>query len=443
MGCRVTQGDAAGLIVSRVGCGSAGGWRLMLRRTIYRECDSLPGVREGQPVAPRPERRPTMLRSPFDDSGLLHLLPARPLTGETGILDLSEIADFGADPGNLRMLVLVPEGLPEGAPLAVVLHGCGQTAAGYAAGAGWMELARRHGFALLLPEQRRANNPGLCFDWFQPGDTARGAGEVASIRSMVEYALATWRLDRHRVFVTGLSAGGAMSSALLATYPDLFAGGAIIAGLPYGGAATVPEAFDMMREGRARPAREWGDKVRAASAHRGPWPRVSVWQGGADRTVHPVNAAAIVGQWLDVHGLAATPSAEDNVDGAIAPGLARPSRPGLRRGLHDCRNGSRDTDRAACARPRAALRQRGPVPAGCRHFVQLPDCRVPGACCAPAAPPAWSGRPSGPPHAWSRRSSGPPIPARSSARHCAPRVWCAARRSARHRRRQTSVADTA
>ena len=97
-------------------------------------------------------------------------------------------------------------------------------------------------------------------------------------------------IDRRRVFVTGLSAGGAMTSVMLATYPDAFAAGAIIAGLPYGTATNVNEAFGSMGQVRARSAREWGDLVRAASPHKGPWPRVSVWHGGADPVVKSENA---------------------------------------------------------------------------------------------------------------------------------------------------------
>jgi poly(3-hydroxybutyrate) depolymerase len=122
-------------------------------------------------------------------------------------------------------------------------------------------------------------------------------------------------IDRGRVFVTGLSAGGAMTAVMLATYPEVFAGGAIIAGLPYGAATSVQDAFESMFQGRTRPAREWGDLVRAASSHRGPWPKLSVWHGGADTTVKSVNADEIIKQWADVHGLSAKPTSRDTVDG--------------------------------------------------------------------------------------------------------------------------------
>jgi feruloyl esterase len=229
---------------------------------------------------------------------------------------LTETADFGPNPGHLRMLSSVPEDLPADAPLVVVLHGCTQTAAEYDAGSGWSTLAERFGFAVLLPEQKRANNANGCFNWFQPEDVTRGSGEVASIAAMVAAMIETHGLDRRRVYVTGLSAGGAMTAALLATYPDVFAGGAVIAGLPFGSASSVPEAFGVMGQGRIRSAQELGDRVRAASAHRGVWPAVSIWQGTSDTTVNPVNAQELRKQWADVHGVGAAPSRESLVDGA-------------------------------------------------------------------------------------------------------------------------------
>ena len=226
---------------------------------------------------------------------------------------LTEVTGFGSNPGALRMFEYVPTD-PEPA-LVVVLHGCTQTAASYDFGAGWSTLADRHGFVLLLPEQQPANNPKNCFNWFLAGDIERGRGEGMSIRQMVEKMIVDHGIDRRRVFVTGLSAGGAMTSVMLATYPDVFAAGAIIAGLPYGTATNVKEAFESMGQVRARSAREWGDLVRAASPHKGPWPRVSVWHGGADQVVKSKNAAEIIKQWTDVHGLDLAPTSTERVDG--------------------------------------------------------------------------------------------------------------------------------
>jgi len=228
---------------------------------------------------------------------------------------LGTLPDFGSNPGALLARTFVPRELPAGAPLVVVLHGCTQTASGYDLGSGWSTLAERDGFALLLPEQQRANNANLCFNWFEPGDTRRGKGEALSISQMIETMIARHGLDRSRVFITGLSAGGAMAGVMLATYPELFAGGAIIAGLPYGVAATIPEAFDRMRAHGLPGEQRLQNLVSSASQHEGPWPTLSIWQGSADRTVAPANAAALIAQWRGVHGLPAEPSMSESVEG--------------------------------------------------------------------------------------------------------------------------------
>ena len=119
-------------------------------------------------------------------------------------------------------------------------------------------MADRFGFALLLPEQRRANNPNGCFTWFSAEDTSRECGEALSIRQMIERMVIDHGIDRSRIYVTGLSAGGAMTSVMLATYPEVFAGGAIVAGLPYGSAANVQEAFDTHVPGPGPPRRRVG-----------------------------------------------------------------------------------------------------------------------------------------------------------------------------------------
>ncbi|WP_375383024.1 alpha/beta hydrolase family esterase [uncultured Sphingomonas sp.] len=229
---------------------------------------------------------------------------------------LEPLAAAGSNPGNLKAWRYGPE-TTSPMPLVVVLHGCTQSAAGYDLGSGWSALAERHRFAVLFPEQQRANNPNLCFNWFSPDDTRRGSGEALSIREMVAAMVERHGIDPARVFVTGLSAGGAMASSLLASYPDVFAGGAIIAGLPAGAASTMPQAFERMRGHGHLDAARSGAHVRQASDHHGPWPVVSVWHGGADATVAPSNAEAILEQWRAVNDLATAPNREETVDGAV------------------------------------------------------------------------------------------------------------------------------
>jgi feruloyl esterase len=228
---------------------------------------------------------------------------------------LRNVPDFGTNPGNLRMLTYVPPKPSKAPALVVALHGCTQTAAVYDHGSAWSRLADTYGFAVLFPEQQRANNPNNCFNWFLPFDTQRNHGEVASVRQMIERMIRDHGIDRRRVFIVGLSAGGAMTSAMLATYPDVFAGGAIIAGLPYGSARNVQEAFESMAKGGDRSAQEWGDLVRNASSHRGLWPKISLWHGTSDAIVDPRNLEDALKQWIDVHGLSVRPRIEHEIEG--------------------------------------------------------------------------------------------------------------------------------
>jgi poly(hydroxyalkanoate) depolymerase family esterase len=228
---------------------------------------------------------------------------------------LARLDGFGSNPGQLHAWTFVPDRESGRAlPLVVVLHGCTQTAAGYDRGSGWAELAAAFGFSVLFPEQQRSNNANLCFNWFEPQDTRRGAGEALSIAQMIEAMIARDGVDRDRVFITGLSAGGAMTSVMLAIHPELFAGGAILAGLPHGAAASVAEAFQQMRS-PSPTRRTSGSSIKQASRHAGPWPAVSIWHGTADSVVSPSNADAIARQWREVHRLSDRDGEEDRVDG--------------------------------------------------------------------------------------------------------------------------------
>jgi poly(hydroxyalkanoate) depolymerase family esterase len=163
---------------------------------------------------------------------------------DAGSTRLKKLENIGANPGNLLGWHYVPGTDHVSAPVAlvVVLHGCTQTAAGYDVGSGWSKLADEFGFAVLFPEQSRQNNPNLCFNWFSDSDIERDHGEVRSIREMIGAMISGHSIDPKRVFNTGLSAGGAMANAMLAAYPEVFAGGAVIAGLPYGVASSIPDA---------------------------------------------------------------------------------------------------------------------------------------------------------------------------------------------------------
>lgn len=243
---------------------------------------------------------------------------------------------FGSNPGNLRMFTHVPANLRPGAPLLVVLHGCKQSAAAFARDAGWLALAESANVALLLPEQKGlpsylydvylfqwlvtllgANNQNACFNWFEPADTARDQGEALSIRQMIDTMVERYAVDRTRVYITGLSAGGAMTAAMLAAYPERFAGGAIVAGVPYGCAENVSEALRCMSPGVDRSPAEWRRRVPGTGNAGGP-PPVTIWHGDADTRVVPRNRQELIEQWTAANGLSASPARREQL-----PGLTR------------------------------------------------------------------------------------------------------------------------
>lgn len=223
---------------------------------------------------------------------------------------LSQVTGFGSNPGALAMYAYLPTGLPSGAPLVVALHGCSQSASDYYSHAGWTKYADEYHFAVVYPQQSSSNNPLTCFNWYQSGDIARGQGEALSIKQMVDYAVAHYGSDASRVFVTGLSAGGAMTAVMLAAYPDVFAGGAVIAGLPYN-CGTICQY-----SAQSKTPAQWGDLVRAANpGYSGPWPRVAIWYGTSDTTVVPANATELRDQWTNVWGISQTPTSTTSLPG--------------------------------------------------------------------------------------------------------------------------------
>ncbi|MEE1755264.1 extracellular catalytic domain type 1 short-chain-length polyhydroxyalkanoate depolymerase [Streptomyces sp. SP18CS02] len=229
---------------------------------------------------------------------------------------LTQVTGFGSNPGNLSMYTYAPGTLPAGAPLVIALHGCTQSASDYYNNAGWPKFADRHHFALVFPQTSSANNANSCFNWFQPGDSTRGQGEALSLKQMVDKAVAQYRSDTRRVYITGLSAGGGMTANMLAAYPDVFAGGAIDSGLPAYCANSVSAAYTCMYSPPGRTPAQWGSLVRsAAPAGTASWPRVAIWQGTADTTVVPANATGLRDQWTDVWGIGQTPSRTESLTG--------------------------------------------------------------------------------------------------------------------------------
>ncbi len=274
--------------------------------------------------------------------------PADAPTGELRVGEtaaaLTGVTAFGPNPGNLTMLKYVPAAMPTTPrPLVVAMHGCTQTPDTYV-GAGWNNLADEWKFYVVYPQQNTSKNNQLgCFNWggrwkSAPNDfpvssealdtteIARGHGENESIKEMVDQMKKDHAVDATRVFVTGLSAGGGMVSVMLATWPDVFAAGAIMAGVPYGCATvnkTTSEASACLGDYGSgqnayltRTPQAWADLVHGASpTFTGPRPRVSIWHGTSDGTVNFHSEGELVKQWTAVLGASQTPAVTEQVDG--------------------------------------------------------------------------------------------------------------------------------
>jgi poly(hydroxyalkanoate) depolymerase family esterase len=174
-------------------------------------------------------------------------------------------------------------------PLVVMLHGCTQNPDDFAAGTAMNERAREQGFLVLYPAQAADANPQRCWNWFKHNHQRRGSGEPAVIAGMTREVIKRHGIDANRVYIAGLSAGGAMAALVAAAYPDLFAAVGIHSGLPGGSAGSVPEALAAMNSGSA--------SVRAGTA-----PLVVptiVFHGDEDRTVHPRNGEQLIMSMLD------------------------------------------------------------------------------------------------------------------------------------------------
>ncbi len=183
--------------------------------------------------------------------------------------------------------------IPASAPdrprgLIVMLHGCKQDPNDFSVGTNMNAIAERHGLLVAYPHQTRSANTASCWNWFNPADQSRDAGEPSIIAGLTRDIVSAFGLDRRKVFVAGLSAGGAMAAIMSATYPDLYAAAGIHSGLAYRSANDVVSAFAAMRG----PDEASSNEKLAPKA--GPRVRTIVFHGARDRTVHPANADRVV-----------------------------------------------------------------------------------------------------------------------------------------------------
>ena len=190
---------------------------------------------------------------------------------------------------------------PAPRPLVLMLHGCTQDPADFAAGTRMNQLARDLGVVVLYPEQVQHANAQKCWNWFKPQHQQRGRGEPAVLAALAQSIAAEHQVDTARIFVAGLSAGGAMADIVGRCYPDVFAAVGVHSGLPSGCATDVMSALTVMRSG--------GGADTAASTT-GAVPPTIVFHGDADSTVHVRNGDAVVEAARAGHDMPAARAAE-------------------------------------------------------------------------------------------------------------------------------------
>lgn len=229
---------------------------------------------------------------------------------------LTEVTNFGDNPGNLGMHVYVPDNAQGNPAIVLALHGCGGSGPGFYAGSEFASLADQHGFIVIYPS---ASKKGDCFDsWSAQSHTRNGGSDPVSMMSMITYVENQYHGDPNRVYVTGSSAGGMETNIMIGLYPDVFKAGAVFMGVPFGCFADesdyipLPGASNCASGRVEKTPREWGDLVRNAyPGYSGPSPRVQLWHGEEDHFVDYTNLQQEINQWTDVYGLSQTPTNTD------------------------------------------------------------------------------------------------------------------------------------
>jgi poly(hydroxyalkanoate) depolymerase family esterase len=238
-------------------------------------------------------------------------------TGPASAASLTQVTNFGSNPGNLQMHLYVPSTVTASPGIVLAMHPCGGSGPQFYQSSEFASLADRYGFIVIYPSASKSNGLGPCFDTWSDASKTRGGGtDPTSLLSMITYVQQQYRGDPARVYATGSSSGGMMTQHMLALYPEIFAAGAAFMGVPFGCFATAsdyPIGSSQCTGGRKDlTPQQWGDLVRRANpGFSGPWPRIQLWHGTNDNVVPFQLLQEAVEQWTNVDGLSQTPTSTD------------------------------------------------------------------------------------------------------------------------------------
>ncbi|MCW3477466.1 extracellular catalytic domain type 1 short-chain-length polyhydroxyalkanoate depolymerase [Limobrevibacterium gyesilva] len=246
--------------------------------------------------------------------GMVRPLPAEtPVAVADGALFLS--ATFMNQTGSRPYKLYIPSSYcGEPVPLIVMLHGCTQSPDDFAAGTRMNAAAEEHACLVVYPGQTVAANSSKCWNWFSAGDQGRDRGEPSLLAGITREVMRQYAVDPRRIYVAGLSAGGAAAAIMGSTYPDLFAAVGVHSGLACGAAQDLPSAFAAMRQGGGGPTYRPGTASREVRCR--PVPTI-VFHGDRDTTVHPLNGDSVI-----AHSMPETPLDRRVTEGRVSGGHA-------------------------------------------------------------------------------------------------------------------------
>lgn len=254
------------------------------RRGTIPDNDTSTGPAKGRPATAQGAHLPGAQRPPESIRRVTPGMPPSPAQTSGQFIDMT----FSNAAGTRAYKLYIPSAYAgQPLPLVIMLHGCTQSSADFATGTRMNVLAERDTFFVAYPEQAQSANSSKCWNWFQPANQHRGKGEPSLIAGITREIMSGYYIDAKRVYVAGMSAGGAMATIMAATYPDLYAAVGVHSGLAYGAAHDFRSGFEAMKKGASQHMRQLAKAIPLITFH-----------GDRDTTVATINADHMLDQWL-------------------------------------------------------------------------------------------------------------------------------------------------